>query len=121
MSSEKFKPEPINLATNSLASIAVSVTVWALALLEVGAVIYFLLTGGANEKFSEFPLIVNSHVLLGAVYLLMAPLQFSKALRTRSLDFHRWSERFLVSFGLIAGASAFLWKSSFLTQAHPSN
>jgi hypothetical protein len=121
MSSEKFKPEPINLATNSLASIAVSITVWALALLEVGAVIYFLLTGGANEKFSEFPLIVNSHVLLGAVYLLMAPLQFSKALRTRSLDFHRWSGRFLVSFGLIAGASAFLWKSSFLTQAHPSN
>jgi hypothetical protein len=69
-------------------------------------VIYFLLTGGANEKFSEFPLIVNSHVLLGAVYLLTAPLQFSKTLRTRSLDFHRWSGRFLVSFGLIAGASA---------------
>jgi hypothetical protein len=69
-------------------------------------VIYFLLTGGANEKISEFPLIVNSHVLLGAVYLLMAPLQFSKTLRARSLNFHRWSERFLVSFGLVAESSA---------------
>ncbi|MFT6056513.1 MAG: hypothetical protein ACJA2D_002796 [Pseudohongiellaceae bacterium] len=56
MPSKKFKPAALNLATNSLASIAVSITVCALAILGIGAVIYFLLTGGANEKFSEFSL-----------------------------------------------------------------
>lgn len=88
------------------ATIAVSILVCCLALLGIGAAIYFLLTGGANEKFAEFPLIVNSHAIFGAVYLLMAPLQFSRTLRGRSIDLHRWSGRLLVSLGLIAGASA---------------
>ena len=90
----------------SFTTIAVSILVCFLAISGVGAVIYFLFSGGANEKFSEFPLIVNSHVIFGAVYLLMAPLQFSKKIRLKSISFHRWSGRLLVSVGLVAGASA---------------
>lgn len=90
----------------SSATIAVSILVCFLAISGVGAVIYFLISGGANERFSEFPLIVNSHVLFGAFYLIMAPLQFSKTIRLKSIGFHRWSGRILVWVGLVAGASA---------------
>jgi hypothetical protein len=90
----------------SFTTTAVSILVCFLAISGVGAVIFFLVSGGANEKFSEFPLIVNSHVIFGAVYLLLAPLQFSKTIRFKSIDFHRWSGRLLVSVGLVAGTSA---------------
>lgn len=92
--------------TGSFTTITVSILVCFLAVSGVGAVVFFLLTGGANEKFSEFPLVVNSHVMFGAVYLLMAPLQFSKKIRLESINFHRWLGRLLVSVGLVAGASA---------------
>lgn len=85
---------------------AVSILVCLLAILGLGAVGYFLMTGGANERFTEFPLVVNSHALFGAVYLLLAPLQFSQTLRGRALNFHRWSGRLLVVLGLASGIGA---------------
>lgn len=88
------------------ATAAVSVLVCFLALTGIGSVVYFLLTGGANEQFSKFPFAVNIHVLFGALYLLLAPLQFSKTIRSRSLNFHRWSGRLLVILGLVSGIAA---------------
>ncbi|MFK7863722.1 MAG: DUF2306 domain-containing protein [Pseudohongiellaceae bacterium] len=85
---------------------AVSGLVVFLTLAAIGSVIYFFLTGGANEKFSEFPVAVSSHALFGAVYLLMAPLQFSQTIRKRSLNFHRWSGRVLVVLALMSGVGA---------------
>lgn len=96
----------MNTNAGSFTAIAVSVLVCLLAVLALGAVGYFLATGGANERFAEFPLTVNSHALFGAVYLLFAPLQFSKTLRGRALDFHRWSGRLLVTLGLASGLGA---------------
>jgi hypothetical protein len=53
------------------------------------------------------------HVLLGGVFLLVAPLQFSVWVRTRHVQFHRWSGRVLLravfgSLFLIAICRAFL-------------
>jgi hypothetical protein len=91
---------------SSALTIAVPIFVCFLAISGVGAVVYFVISGGANEKFREFPAIVNSQVMFYAFYLLMAPLQFSKMLRLKSINFHRWSGRLLISAGLISGASA---------------
>lgn len=90
----------------NLMQTAMSVLVLFLAFLGIGAVGYFLATGGANEKFAEYPLLTRGHGILGAVYLALAPLQFSKKLRTRFLNFHRWSGRFLFLIGLVIGVSA---------------
>ncbi len=87
-------------------ALALTFLVSILSLLGIGAVGYFLATGGANESFADYPLIVNSHVVLGAVYLLLAPLQFSTKIRTGFLDFHRLSGRLLVAIGFVIGASA---------------
>ncbi len=77
-----------------------------LAILGIGAVGYFFATGGANEQFQNHSIIVNSHALLGGVYLLLAPLQFSQKFRSRFLGFHRISGRVLITLGLIVGCSA---------------
>jgi uncharacterized membrane protein len=48
------------------------------------------------------------HVVPGGVFLLLAPLQFSPAIRSRHLRFHRWSGWVIVSLAFIAGISG-LW------------
>lgn len=93
-------------AKSPYALFSVSLLVCVLAILGVGAVAYYLVTGGANEQFAYFPVTVNLHVIPGAIYLLFAPLQFSKMLRNKSLTTHRWMGRLLTSLGLIIGISA---------------
>jgi hypothetical protein len=60
----------------------------------------------SNQGFRIFPLIVALHVILGGVYLALAPLQFVKWIRSRWLNYHRWAGRLLVAIGLVAGATA---------------
>lgn len=50
MSDEKVGLTTSSFAATNFTTMAVSITVCSLAILGVGAVIYFLLTGGANEK-----------------------------------------------------------------------
>src|SRR5580765_791659 len=45
------------------------------------------------------------HILPGGVFLILAPLQFSSRIRSRSIRFHRWSGRILMLAGLIAAAA----------------
>ncbi len=67
--------------------------------------ITFLINGGANEGFAEYPTVTFLHVVPGLVYLALAPLQFLSAVRTKSPAFHRWSGRVLAAIGLILGAA----------------
>jgi hypothetical protein len=45
-------------------------------------------------------------VVLGGVYLALAPFQFVGRIRSRHLGYHRWAGRLLVSVGLVVGATA---------------
>jgi uncharacterized membrane protein len=59
-----------------------------------------------NPGFLEYPTIVALHVVLGGLYLALAPFQFVKRIRSRHLGYHRWAGRTLVSIGLVVGMTA---------------
>jgi uncharacterized membrane protein YozB (DUF420 family) len=48
---------------------------------------------------------VALHVVLGGLYLALAPFQFVKRIRSRHLGYHRWAGRVLVSIGVVVGAT----------------
>jgi uncharacterized membrane protein len=59
-----------------------------------------------NPGFVDHPVITKAHVVLGACYLALAPLQFVKRIRARAISYHRWAGRTLVSMGALVGFSA---------------
>src|SRR5579871_2232903 len=68
--------------------------------------------GGSNPAvaldtgFGRHAALTFVHILPGALFLGLAPLQFARGFRQRHLKLHRWSGRVLVLCGLIIGASA---------------
>jgi uncharacterized membrane protein len=82
------------------------VMVGLLALIGVGASATFYLREPANLGFLEYPTIVALHVVLGGVYLVFAPFQFVKRIRSRHMGYHRRMGRILVAVGLVVGATA---------------
>ena len=83
---------------------ALSVVVGFLALGGVGAAAHYLYEP-YNPGFLEYPTIVALHVILGGLYLVLAPLQFVRRIRSRHLGYHRWAGRVLVSIGLVVGTT----------------
>jgi hypothetical protein len=84
-----------------------SITVGFLALIGVAASVFHYLVEPYNPGFLEFPVVTALHVVPGAVYLALAPLQFVKRLRTRRwLGYHRFMGRVLVTMGLVIGVTA---------------
>jgi uncharacterized membrane protein len=81
-------------------------TVGLLAFVGVGASAVHYLQEPYNPGFLDFPTIVALHVVLGGVYLALAPFQFVGRIRSRHLGYHRWAGRLLVSTGLVVGATA---------------
>ena len=77
-----------------------------LAIVGIGASATFYLREPYNPGFLEFPVIVALHVILGGVYLALAPLQFVKRIRSRHIGYHRRAGRLLVAIGLVIGATA---------------
>ncbi len=86
--------------------LALGVAVGFLALLGVGASATHYLQEPYNPGFLRFPTIVALHVVLGGVYLALAPLQFVRRIRSRHLGYHRWVGRLLVAVGLVVGVTA---------------
>ena len=82
------------------------VVVGLLALVGIGASATFYLREPANLGFLDFPTIVALHVVLGAFYLMFAPFQFVKRIRSRHLGYHRRMGRVLVAVGLVVGVTA---------------
>jgi uncharacterized membrane protein len=82
------------------------VVVGFLALVGVGASATHYLQEPYNPGFLRFPTIVALHVVLGGVYLALAPFQFVERIRSRHLGYHRWAGRLLVAVGLVAGITA---------------
>jgi hypothetical protein len=87
------------------------VVVGFLALVGVGASATHYLQEPYNPGFLKNPTIVALHVVLGGVYLALAPFQFVKRIRSRHPDYHRWVGRLLVAVGLVAGVTACSWAS----------
>ena len=61
-----------------------------------------------DRRYVEHPVVSFLHIAPGALFLMLAPLQFSVRIRTRSLQFHRWSGRLLVLTAMVTGLSAFV-------------
>lgn len=83
-----------------------AVTVGLLASIGVGASAVHYLQEPYNPGFLDFPAIVALHVLLGGVYLALAPFQFVRRIRSRHLTYHRWTGRLLVAIGVVVGVTA---------------
>ena len=81
-------------------------TVGLLAFVGVGASAAHYLEEPYNPGFLDFPTVVALHVVLGGVYLALAPFQFVGRIRSRHLNYHRWAGRMLVSVGLVVGTTA---------------
>lgn len=81
-------------------------TVGFLALVGIGASAAHYLQEPYNPGFPRFPTIVALHVILGGVYLALAPFQFVKRIRSRYLGYYRRTGRLLVAIGLVVGVTA---------------
>jgi hypothetical protein len=86
--------------------LSLGVVVGFLAFIGIAASATHYLYEPYNPGFLTYPTIVALHVILGGVYLLFAPFQFVKRIRSRHLGYHRRVGRLLVSIGLVVGASA---------------
>lgn len=81
------------------------VAVGLLALIGVGAFATLYLQEPYNPGFLRFPTIVALYVVLGGIYLTLAPFQFVKRVRSRHLGYHRWAGRLLVAVGSVVGVT----------------
>ena len=61
-----------------------------------------------NPGFLDFPVVTALHVVLGGLYLTLAPFQFIRRIRSRHLTYHRRVGRMLVAVGLVVGVTALL-------------
>jgi uncharacterized membrane protein len=54
-----------------------------------------------DGKYAAHPSLILLHVLPGALFLLLAPFQFSKRIRSRHIRVHRWSGRLLLVLAVV--------------------
>jgi uncharacterized membrane protein len=54
-------------------------------------------------KFNAYPTATLLHVFPGALFMLLAPLQFVRRIRTRRPRLHRWSGRLLLTLAVLYG------------------
>jgi uncharacterized membrane protein len=61
---------------------------------------------GLDDLFRRHPILTLVHIVPGTLFMILGPLQFSSTIRTRHLEWHRWSGRVFVICGLVIGISA---------------
>lgn len=59
-----------------------------------------------DPTFSGHRLLTMLHITPGLLFMVLVPLQFNRALRTRRPRLHRWTGRILVASGLVIGVTA---------------
>ena len=82
------------------------VVVGFLVIVGVGASVAHYLQEPYNPGFLDFPTVVALHVVLGGLYLALAPFQFVRRIRSRHLAYHRRVGRLLVAIGVVVGVTA---------------
>ena len=61
-----------------------------------------------DEVFARHPILTMIHVVPGLLFMALGPFQFSRSIRARHVQWHRWNGRIFVACGLIIGTSALL-------------
>jgi uncharacterized membrane protein len=61
---------------------------------------------GLDQVFARHPILTMIHVIPGLLFMVLGPFQFSKAIRARHLQWHRWNGRIFLATGFIIGISA---------------
>lgn len=102
----QLQPQPSARRLDCGLGVVLAVMVTALALLGTAAAASHFLVEPYNPGFTEHPAMTRTHVVLGGLYLLWAPLQFVAWIRDRHPAYHRRSGRALVAVGLIVGVTA---------------
>lgn len=74
---------------------------------------------GFDAGFAQYPLLTLVHIIPGALFMLLGPLQFVRRLRTQYLTVHRWSGRVFVAMGFVIGITALIM--SFLMSIGGAN
>jgi hypothetical protein len=64
------------------------------------------MSAALDTGFAKHVVLTVVHIIPGALFLLLAPLQFVPSIRTKHLRFHRWLGKILVVSGLIVGTTA---------------
>jgi uncharacterized membrane protein len=82
-----------------------AIAIGILAGIGVAASATFFVRPHINPGFLEYPTVVALHVILGGLYLALAPFQFVARFRTRRPAYHRRAGRLLVATGFAAGAA----------------
>jgi uncharacterized membrane protein len=59
-----------------------------------------------DTGFAKHMALTLVHIIPGAIFLVLAPLQFVPAIRDKHLNVHRWLGRILLISGLVIGTSA---------------
>jgi uncharacterized membrane protein len=88
--------------------IVMSIVVGFLAVVGIVASIAHYLQEPYNPGFLKLPVVTTLHIILGAIYLAFAPIQFMKRVRARWLNYHRWAGCVLVAIGLVVGVTALI-------------
>jgi uncharacterized membrane protein len=61
-----------------------------------------------DAGFARHRLLTLAHILPGLLFVVLAPLQFARKLRTRHPALHRWNGRIVLAAGVIVGATALI-------------
>lgn len=107
VSSASIQAPRSTAAPGRLARTTLATVVGFIALFGVGASSTFFLKEPYNPGFLEHPIVMALHVVLGTIYMALAPFQFVRRIRSRHLEAHRRIGRGLVAIGLVVGATAF--------------
>jgi uncharacterized membrane protein len=59
-----------------------------------------------DDLFARYPALTLIHIIPGLLFMLLGPLQFSRALRSRHLRWHRRIGRIFLLCGVVVGVSA---------------
>jgi uncharacterized membrane protein len=59
-----------------------------------------------DQVFARHPILTMIHVIPGLLFMILGPFQFSKSIRARHLQWHRWNGRIFLAIGFIIGISA---------------
>jgi uncharacterized membrane protein len=59
-----------------------------------------------DDVFARYPILTLIHILPALVFVVLAPLQFSRKFRERHLEWHRRNGRLVLICGIVVGVSA---------------
>lgn len=98
------------MAVCALAAIGIAAVIVRIVVLATGPR-HGAAISGVDDGFAAHPALTLIHIIPGALFMLLAPLQFAGTIRARRPRLHRWIGRAVWSIALVVGVSALLMTS----------